>query len=105
MADRVDAAWTALRDRLAARSRELHDEVRSYPTPIARCDEQLTQVIEQRDTAFRQLRAAAELDAISAVVASGEWLLRLREFAARLDPADDPLLAAQRARLVAALED
>src|SRR5882762_4302637 len=104
MADRVDAAWAALRDCLDARSHALQDEVRTYPTPIARCDEQLTQVIEQRDTAFRQLRAAAELDAIRAAVACGEWLLRLHEFAARLDPADDPLLAAQRARLVAALE-
>ncbi|HYS15217.1 MAG TPA: hypothetical protein VEN28_18090 [Burkholderiaceae bacterium] len=105
MADRVDAAWAGLRDCLDARSHALQDEVRTYPTPIARCDEQLTHVIERRDTAFRQLRAAAELDGIRAAVASREWRSRLRDFAASLDPADDPILAAQRARLVAALAD
>jgi len=27
---------------------ELSEEIRSYPTPIARCDEQLSALIEQR---------------------------------------------------------
>jgi hypothetical protein len=34
------------------RSNELRDEVRNYPTPIARCDEQLTKLIEQRQRAL-----------------------------------------------------
>jgi hypothetical protein len=31
---------------------ELSEEIRSYPTPIARCDEQLTALIEQRKELF-----------------------------------------------------
>jgi hypothetical protein len=33
---------------LEQRIAELSDEIRRYPTPIARCDEQLTALIEQR---------------------------------------------------------
>jgi hypothetical protein len=34
---------------------ELSDQIRNYPTPIARCDEQLTALIEQRAKLFLQL--------------------------------------------------
>ena len=33
---------------LERRIAELSEEIRHYPTPIARCDEQLTALIEQR---------------------------------------------------------
>ena len=33
----------------------LSDEIRHYPTPIARCDEQLTALIEQRSLLVSQL--------------------------------------------------
>jgi hypothetical protein len=33
---------------LAERIEELSREIRNYPTPIARCDEQLTALIEER---------------------------------------------------------
>jgi hypothetical protein len=33
---------------LEERIAQLSDEIRHYPTPIARCDEQLTALIEQR---------------------------------------------------------
>ncbi len=33
---------------LERRIAELSDEIRRYPTPIARCDEQLTDLIEKR---------------------------------------------------------
>ena len=33
---------------LARRIEELSAEIRNYPTPIARCDEQLTGLIEER---------------------------------------------------------
>jgi hypothetical protein len=33
---------------LEQRIAELSEEIRHYPTPIARCDEQLTALIEQR---------------------------------------------------------
>ena len=45
-----------IRDDLARRWRDIDDEIRHYPTPIARCDVQLTALIEARDE-LRQLRA------------------------------------------------
>jgi len=33
---------------LDAKIAELSDEIRNYPTPIARCDEQLTELLERR---------------------------------------------------------
>ena len=38
-------AWTALMGELEARKRELGEAVRAYPTPIARCDDQLPKAI------------------------------------------------------------
>ena len=55
-------AWHALRAQVAARFRALNDEIRHYPRPIARCDEQLTRLIEQRDRvrALQEKMTAAE---------------------------------------------
>jgi chromosome segregation ATPase len=44
-----------LRERLA----EISEEIRHYPTPIARCDEQLTALLEERTSITEQLRQAA----------------------------------------------
>lgn len=101
MADDVDDAWAALRECLEARSREWHDELRAYPTPIARCDEQLTRVIEERDAAFRRVRLASDLEVNRAGISRAEWLGRLRQFAADLE-ADDAQVDVARARLIAA---
>jgi hypothetical protein len=43
----------ALQQRIA----ELSLEIRNYPTPIARCDEQLTQLLEERARLMAQLEA------------------------------------------------
>ena len=40
---------------LAGRIEELSAEIRNYPTPIARCDEQLTALIEERSRLMDQL--------------------------------------------------
>ena len=50
---------TRVRDDLARRWRDIDDEIRHYPTPIARCDVQLTALIEARDE-LRQLRAIGD---------------------------------------------
>ena len=92
-----------LRARLKARGRELQEEVRSYPTPIARCDEQLAKAIEDRDAAFRCLRDADDLDQMRAALAHDAWLARLREFLAALDVAADEAASAACKRLVALL--
>jgi hypothetical protein len=54
--DAVVAAWSELKIYFDRRSKELSDEVRNYPTPIARCDEQLTKLIEQRSGAINELK-------------------------------------------------
>ncbi|HUL63370.1 MAG TPA: hypothetical protein VLW55_02030 [Burkholderiaceae bacterium] len=102
MAEDVDDAWAALRECLEARSRELHDELCTYPTPIARCDEQLTRVLEERDAAFRGLRLATELETSRTGISRAQWLRRLRQFAAHLE-GDDARVGAAHARLMAAL--
>jgi len=40
---------------IAQRINELSEEIRNYPTPIARCDEQLTGLIEERSRLLREL--------------------------------------------------
>ena len=44
---------------LDAKIAEVSDEIRRYPTPIARCDEQLTELLERR------ARLLAEKDRIA----------------------------------------
>lgn len=104
MNDRIDAAWSALRQCLESRARELDQDVRSYPTPIARCDEQLTRAIELRDAAFRQIRFAGELDRLRAAGAHEQWLAHVREFVSRLGSIDDEAVAATREQIGAVLE-
>ncbi len=62
----------AVRADLARRWREVDDEIRHYPTPIARCDVQLTALIELRDE-LRMLRA---LDDAQLVAAYADALVR-----------------------------
>jgi len=40
---------------LAERIAELSEEIRNYPTPIARCDEQLTALLDERSRLIRLL--------------------------------------------------
>ena len=39
----------------ARRIQELSEEIRHYPTPIARCDEQLSALIEERSRLLHEL--------------------------------------------------
>ena len=103
MAKRIDNAWKALRRRLEERCRSLHEAVRAYPTPIARCDDQLPKAIEERDSAFRELRAADALDEARRRLSATEWRERLREFAGASRGYDDAALCAARERVIAAL--
>jgi len=52
----MSAGHAELRRRLERRAAELSDEIRRYPTPIARCDEQLTDLLERRARVFELLR-------------------------------------------------
>jgi hypothetical protein len=104
MVDRTLRAWSALRRRLEQHSLELHEAVCHYPTPIARCDVQLTHAIEQRDAAFRHLRGALDLEQQRAALARDAWLMRLRDFVLGLGATPDVQLSAACRRLLAGLE-
>ena len=41
---------------IARRIEELSAEIRNYPTPIARCDEQLTALIDERSRLMNELK-------------------------------------------------
>ena len=45
---------------IARRIDELSEEIRNYPTPIARCDEQLTGLIEERARLLKQMSELQE---------------------------------------------
>jgi hypothetical protein len=45
---------------LEQRIAELSEEIRHYPTPIARCDEQLSALIEERSLLLSQLSNISE---------------------------------------------
>jgi chorismate mutase len=87
---------------LATRIREINDEVAHYPRPIARCDVQLSKLLEERARVYRQLNLAKE---IGNPTPSGDedahWLQRLDDYLARLEPCgDDDVEANLRSRLL-----
>jgi chorismate mutase len=49
-----------LKTRIELRIEELSREIRAYPTPIARCDEQLAHLLEERSVLISKLRAIEE---------------------------------------------
>jgi hypothetical protein len=104
MDESIAEAWKELLASLEARKRELADDVRSYPTPIARCDDQLPGAIAQRDEAARLLGAALEIEGSRSAAADARWRERARDFAARLDAAGDAALSAARSRVLAWLD-
>jgi len=105
VAESMMEAWAALMGELEARKRELGEAVRAYPTPIARCDDQLPRAIAQRDAAARLVRSAAEVEGARSALSTGQWRERVRDFALQLGAADDDAaLEATRRRVLAALE-
>jgi hypothetical protein len=90
--------WLELRRRLEARFRDLNEEIRHYPTPIARCDEQLTKLIEQRDGVRTEL---GRIEAVGSPDAAFFLSALPSPFAE--GPADDDHVAASRSRLKAAI--
>jgi hypothetical protein len=100
----IAESWARLKTHLAAMARELNAEVHSYPTPIARCDDQLPKLLEQRGRAVLQLQLANALGETPGRGADAEWRRKVGEFLARPDGAtDDDIEASIRARLRAAL--
>lgn len=102
--DLVVAAWSELKIYLARRSKELSEEVRNYPTPIARCDEQLTKLIEQRSGAIDQLKLLLEAAPTRSGPLGRRRLAALETYLMRpLAFPDDEIEIALRSRLRAVL--
>jgi hypothetical protein len=96
-------AWEALKRYLEFRSSALAEEVRHYPTPIARCDEQLGKLLEQRAHALSQLRRMIERDSDDRAGRENPSFAFLREFIDSYDPSDDENELSIVSRLRAAL--
>ena len=61
----------ALEQRLA----ELSDEIRHYPTPIARCDDQLLDLLERRSQVLAKLKELdARQPAVPGCTEEGIWI-------------------------------
>jgi predicted component of type VI protein secretion system len=96
----IPALWADLQRHLQGRVARLNDEISHYPTPIARCDQHLAALLEQRSALYRRLQQMDELaaairalDAFLAAPADNaddlETALRtqLRDALSRLEPA------------------
>ena len=97
----VREEWDALQRYLELRAKDLCNEVRHYPTPLARCDVQLTKLIEQRTYALESLRRFTQTEAGSDSATPS--LAAMRGFVAEFWCADDELEAGLVTRLKTAL--
>lgn len=53
---------------------ELSEEIRHYPTPIARCDEQLADLLERRARVLAALRSREDEPAAPGCTPEGIWV-------------------------------
>jgi hypothetical protein len=60
-ADAAPSPWTALEDHLESTKRSILAEIRTYPPPIAACDQQFNHLLEQRDRIARELSRLASM--------------------------------------------
>ena len=84
---RAIAAWKALRLHLEAKNRTINAEVACYPTPIARCDVQLSKLLEQRARIYREIERIAKIGEVASSDRVGsEWLRAIDGFLANTEP-------------------
>jgi hypothetical protein len=57
----LPAPWVELQRHLERRVARLNEEISHYPTPIARCDQHLAALLEQRTALFERLRRMDEI--------------------------------------------
>lgn len=105
-ADAVQA-WAALRRHLEAKNRAINVEVAHYPTPIARCDVQLSKLLEQRARVYRDLERIAQIgEVLPSNRVNAEWLRGVDNFVANGEPdAEDDAEIALRIELKRAIGD
>jgi hypothetical protein len=90
----IPALWADLQRHLQGRVARLNAEISHYPTPIARCDQHLAALLEQRSALYSRLH---QMDELATAIRALESFL-----AAPADAADDTE-SALRARLKDAL--
>ena len=100
--DSATAVWAELRQHLEGRFQHFCSELRHYPTPIARCDDQLPKLIEQRDRARAELGRMRAIDAASAG-SRAPPVEAIERFLDGATPADDEIELDFRSRLKAAI--
>ena len=70
--------WGRISAFLESERGRIHDEIRAYPTPIPRCDEQFNYLLEKRERLFQEL---ARLDTASrSSTGAGDDAARIEEF-------------------------
>ena len=94
--------WSMFRKHLTTRIRDLNDEVAHYPRPIARCDIQLSKLLEERARIYRQLNLATELgNPMPRSNSDARWLRCVDDYLAKLETcADDDVEIDLRERLL-----
>ena len=97
----LKSLWNEIKDELHRSKRVIGEEIRSYPTPIPRCDAQFNHLYEQ------QARLARELDRIGALdeknLGRGDYSRLIEEFIASASYTDDGAERELRSRLGAEL--
>jgi hypothetical protein len=93
----LKSLWREIKDELRRSKRVIGEEIRSYPTPIPRCDAQFNHLYEQ------QARLARELDRIAALAEKslerGDYVELIERFIASAPYADDATEQRLRSRL------
>jgi hypothetical protein len=97
----LESLWNEVRGELHRAKRRIDEEIRSYPTPIPRCDAQFNHLQEQR------ARLARELDRIGAPsgkdMGCGDYVGLIEAYIASATYTDDRAEREFRSRLEAAL--
>jgi hypothetical protein len=93
----LKSLWKEIRDDLHRSKQVVGEEIRSYPTPIPRCDAQFNHLYEQ------QARLARELDRIAALAEKSlkreDYIALIERFVASAPYVDDAADRRLRSRL------
>jgi hypothetical protein len=95
--------WQAIRQQLESRKTSLYDELKHYPTPIARCDEHFTHLMEKRARVFQTV---SRMEALSHDdLTASDYVALIEEFIASPVDTGDPTEQAIRLRSKAQLAE
>lgn len=96
-----ESLWGDVKDYLKRQCELLNEEVRTYPTPIARCDDQLTDLLERRARAVNEMRRMDAPPGRS--LARNEYVALIKEFIESPSYSRDETENSLKARLTAKL--